>query len=169
MADPGDPYEHADTQVLSRWRTEVDRMAGFVRRVMDERPGKSLTTHPERGTVFDFEIEEDLLEAFETCSVDGHDVYFCGTIDNKDGISDELEIGYARLLDAGIDAYVGIWLDGVDTFIDSTRVLGGGMDDAGVRSYMARYGQRFVSKLTAKEGKNGNITKVGLTFVGRQA
>lgn len=167
MADPVHTYSPADAQVLSRWRRSVDRMVGFVRRVMDEQPGKSLTTHPERGMVFDFTDKDDRLAALRTYSTGADVVYFCGTADNKDGISYDLEIGYARLLDSGTGAYVGVWLNRGDTFIDSIMIPDDCKDDDVARSYMARHGQRCISKLTAKKDKNCNITNVRLTFVGR--
>ena len=164
--DAADTRALDDASVLSRWEPSVDHMAEFVLEKLEKRPGKSLTMRPELCWVFDFGIPKELLRAFVECSKGGDVVYFCGTTDNKDGISHELKLGYAMLLERGTDAYVGVWLHNGDTFIDSVMIPDNCWDDETAISYMIRHGQRCVSRVTVTRDENGNITSVDADTVG---
>lgn len=162
------PYNPTGAQVLSRWRTEVDQMAGFVRRVMDERPGKSLTTHPERGMMFGFTYRDDRLAASVRTRLVPTLSTFAGSPTTR---TVPHTIWRSATRGFWTPAQTRTWGCGWTGATRSSTLMipDDCKDDNATGSYMAHHGQECISKLIAKRDKNGNIIRADLMFVGRQA
>lgn len=157
-----------DILLLHKWRKEIAYMAILLEQVLKSPVGKEeFTINPADGTVWIFRNPDHRRPAFLRHSKDGQDVYFYATTNGDSTISNMLKIGYARLLEEGIKAYVGRWInDRGMIFLDSGTAIDDGMDDVKIVDVLARYNQECATKLEAKHDKKGIITQVRLSMVG---
>lgn len=157
-----------DILLLHKWRKEIAHMAVLLNQVLKSSVGKKeFTLNPADGTVWIFKNPDHRLPAFLMHSKDGQDVYFYATTNGDGTISNMLKIGYARLLEEGVKAYVGRWVNDRGTvFLDSGTAIDDGMDDTRIVDILTRYNQECATKLETKHDKKDNITQVRLSLVG---
>ncbi|RNJ75699.1 MAG: hypothetical protein EB828_04565 [Nitrosopumilus sp. D6] len=143
-----DGSSHNDALLL-KWDKKIDHMTAVLSSVLKSSVGQdNFTLSPSDGAVWTFRDPDHRLSAFLKHSKDVQNVYFYAVTNGNDTVSDELKIGYARLLEAGIEAYVGRWIgESGTTYIDAVCAVDDGMDDEKMADILVRHGQKSATRI----------------------